>query len=279
MKFFWRPYVLAMDKFTVLGFVITSVGSYLASLTSWGFLVVAIGGGIFLYGQRRDSGSDVAKIEATIAAKVAEVRQEIASAKEAASSPEEVERLDDADKGFRDWAAKIVENKERSHLEMERTRLEEIESQLKRSDVWRPVLELFLATIARCVKAYGAETGSPVAVDIPRLPTNLFDVSASYTATVVFNSKVTWVVELDRTKTVLLSSTPVLCVQRAGSDMVRLAYLWSSDLLGDVRLTVQNERLKRLKGVEGDFSFKSYQSPLQAATQRLVEAQILALDS
>jgi hypothetical protein len=264
-------------KFTILGLFVIAIGSYLASINElrvWGFVIVGVGGLIVAIGQRRDSRDDATKLEQ----KLGEIRLEIASAKETASSTEETKKLDDIGKEFRDWAAGFVRNKERGKLEVAQIQTSAVESQLDRSEVWRPVLEFFMETVRRSVQAYAAETGAAASVQLPPLPVNLFQSKDSYEGIVVFNRDVSWRIRLQATPSKLLELPVLWIFLERGSEQTRLAHVMSLDRADQfVILELYGDVLPRLSGIEGKFPFGNYRIGLAQAIRRLVEAQLLSL--
>jgi hypothetical protein len=257
----------------VAGVALIGVGTYLATLDAiLGVVIVAIGTYVVHYGDRRESKADARRTDE----KLSEIQRRIASAKEVASSPQEAQKLDSIGQEFREWAADFVRNKERNKLEVERTRIGKVESQLEKSEVWRPVLALFLETIRRSVEAYAAETGKPLTVSFPPLPTNLYDKNTAYTGIVDFGSKIRWTLELDRASDRRLMEFPAIWVRlHRGSKETPLAHLWSYAGDNTVNLTVASDALP-LADMEGAFPMKDYRDRLRRAAQRLVEAQLLS---
>src|SRR3954462_10897779 len=159
-------------KLTVLGIAIVAYGTYLTFTEKWkavGVVLIGIGTLLAAFAQRRGSTADVRKIEATLQEKLTEVHQEIVSAKALSSPAESAKKLELIDRAFADWATGFVRDKERRKLEVEQTRVADKRKELDDSEVWRPVLELFLVTVGGAARAYAKETGQPIEVQLPKL--------------------------------------------------------------------------------------------------------------
>jgi hypothetical protein len=275
-------------KLTVLGIAVVGVGTYLTFIDKWrvaGVVVIALGTLLMYLAQRRDSTSDAKTIHAAIDKRLTEFQREITQAK-ALPAPEAAVKLNQIDREFTEWAAAFVKNKDRRKLEVEQRRVAVMKSELDRSEVWRPVMELVLRTIAGAVRAYASQTGMKVEVHLPQLPSNLFDKSVEYTGKVVFREDVAWLLQLDRDMDAL-SEFPSMWVSlsRAKRNEPRMGYdshllhVWSMNRGADfVHVSVFGDILPRLSGMEGVFTTSNYQDGLRKALLRLVEAQILYLE-
>jgi hypothetical protein len=261
------------NALVAVGVALIGAGTYLATLDAiLGVIVAAIGTYVVHYGDRRESKADARRAEE----KLSQIRRQIASAREEASSPQETRKLDDIGEEFREWAANFVRIKERNQLEVERTRIGKVESELKNSELLRPVFELFLETIRKSVAAYAAETSKPLSVRIPILPTNLYDRNAAYEGSVDFGSTVRWTFEVDGQVDRKLMEFPVLWVRlHLGGKETRLGHVWLSQIDDSVNLSLHGDALP-LSGIEGAFPMRNYREGLRRAAQRLVEAQLLS---
>lgn len=263
-----------MNGFFVVGVVAIAIGTYLATLdVVVGAIYVAIGTFVMRYGDWRESRADARRTHK----KLSEIERKITSAKQGASSPQETEKLENIDQEFREWAAGFVKNKARSQLEVQQTRIGAVESEINRSEIWRPVLELFIETVRQVVQAYAAETGSAISVKLSPLPANLFDKHASYEGVVLFTPTVKWRFELDRGVSVL--EFPVLWIWLYhGKAQTRIVHIWSYDRQDAfVRVSLHGDELPRLSGIEVRASEKTYPEELRRSAQRLIEAQLLSL--
>ena len=267
-------------KLTIVGIAIVGYGTYLTFTDKWkvaGVALIGVGTFLIAVAQRLDSTSDRRRVEA----KLAEVRQEIASAMALPSKSASAQRLEEIDQSFKDWAASLIRNKERGKLEVEQARLAGLKARLDRSEEWRPVLELFLDTVRRAMQAYSSATGEILAIKLPPLPHNLYDKSVQYSGHVSFPKGAVWFVELDRDSPRSLLEFPVLWVSLAhGRDKGLLAQLWSMNRTSEfVRLSIHGEFLPTISGLEPAFTRDNYQEGLPKVVKGLVEAQILALES
>jgi hypothetical protein len=272
-------------KLTVLGIAIVGYGTFLTFTDKWkvaGVVLIAFGTLLIAVAQRRDSTADVARIEATFQQKIAEVHRDIQVAKSLPSGSQATNKLDEIDHAFSDWAASFVRNREQRKLEVEQSRVADLKNQLDDSELWRPVLELALRTISGTWKAYAAQTRANVQVRLPELPANLYDRSVNYGGEVTFGTKGHWLLELDRGVLALTGGFPSLEIRwlRSGKGAERIAEIWSADRTTDfVTVSVRSDVVPKLSGIQGWFTPKNYQTELPKAIVRLVEAQILALDS
>jgi hypothetical protein len=270
-------------KLTVLGIAIGGYGTYLTFIDKWrvaGVVLIALGTLLIAIAQRRDSTADVRRIEATFQQKIAEVHRDISAAKALPTGSQATKKLDQIDHAFSDWAASFVQNRERRKLEIEQTRVADLQTQLDKSEIWRPVLELFLRTVSGAARAYSLETGSSITAHLPKLPPNLYDRAARYNGRVVFSKTVNWRIELD-TDTGFLGEFPAAVVTLVrGDDDDLLLRIWSVSRDKDfVRVSFISDVLPKLSGIDGGLSKANYQQELPKAIMRLFEAQILALDS
>jgi hypothetical protein len=267
-------------KLALLGLLIIGVGSYLATIDRWkvaGFSVVALGGVVTYLAQRRDS----ARFEKKLEVKLAEVHQEIASAKTLLPA-ESAKRLDQIDNAFRTWAAGFVKNKEQRKLEVEQRRVADLKQELDNSRLWRPVLELAFRTVAGAWKAYAEQTGLLIRVRVPELPENLYDKSARYAGEVMFPRQGHWIMVLGTGLLSMSADMPTLDIMwlRPGKERDHIGEIWCANRAANfVSLSLYSDVLPRLSGIEGSFTQANYQTELPKAIMRLVEAQIFALDA
>jgi hypothetical protein len=265
-------------KLTVIGLSVIAFGTYLTYLGDQrviGIVIIAIGSLVVAHAQRRESREDSERVEQ----KLSEIRREIAEAKTIATSPNEVKLLDNIGEEFRSWAAAFEKNKERGQLEIEQNRVGELKSQLDRSEIWRPVLELVIGTLRRSIEAYARETGLPLSADFSPLPMNLFDTHVEYRGTIVFTKELKWLVQLDSTTMRELSEFPLLWISRAGDWEPQLVHVSSLNRKEKfVQIIVhRDERLPRISGMSGTFSVDNYQDGVKMTIRRIVEAQLLSL--
>jgi hypothetical protein len=267
-------------KLTVLGIAIVAYGTYLTFTDKWkvaGVVLIGVGTLLATLAQRRDSTADVRKIEATLQKKLTEVHQEIASAKALSSPAESAKKLDQIDRAFAGWAKDFVRDKERRKLEVEQTRVADKQKELDDSETWRPVLELFLVTVGGAARAYAKETGTPIEVQLPQLPTNLYDKNIRYAGRIAFRKDVVWQIELDHS-TDFMGVYPPLAVTllggRAADDDV-VARLWSmSQDSHYVIFSVTSDVLPKLPGINGTFQKATYRTEFPKAVSGGFAAQM-----
>lgn len=272
-------------KLTVLGIAIVGYGTYLTFTDKWkvaGVVLIALGTLLIAVAQRRDSTADVRRIEATVQQKITEVHRDINAARALPAGSQATKKLDEIDHAFSDWAASFVKNREHRKLEVEQNRVADLKKQLDNSELWRPVLELALRTIDGAWNAYAAQTRTSVQVRLPQLPANLYDKTVKYGGEVTFGAQGHWLVQLDREALDLSGGLPSLVISwlRSGKDTERIAEIWSIDRTTNfVTVSLRSGVLPKLSGIAGWFTQTSYQTELPKAIIRLVEAQILALES
>ena len=262
-------------KLTVLGIVFLSVGTYF-TLTEkgkvLGVALIALGTLLMYLSQRHDSTLDSRRLEA----KLTEIRHEITEAK-ALPAPKAAVRLDQIDRSLSEWASTFVKEKAHRKIEAEQTRLAGLKTQLDGSEIWRPVLEFFLSTVGGAFRAYATEANTTITVYLPKLPDNIYDKAGQYKGSITFRQDVSWEIGI---RDIPLSEFPVLWVRliRHGSRDL-LAQVTSNDRgTGFVSLTIHNNLVPNLSGMEGDFPRGNWQEGFRNAIMRLVEAQILSLE-
>jgi hypothetical protein len=269
-------------KLTVFGALVFGAGTWLTFFDRWrilGVVLLVLSTLIIAVAQRRDSKSDAVEIQATMERKLTEFQRDLASAKALPSPTESAKKLDQIDNAFHDWAAGFVRNKERRKLEVKQARAADLETQLDKSELWRPVLEVFLGAVGEAARAYSKASGTTISANLPKLPPNLYDKSSRYDARIVFRKDVSWLIQLDRQMDFLGEFPGMVVTLVRSDDKDLLARLWSIDRKdGFVKFTVETEHIAPLSGMSGKFSKANYRTELPKAVMRFFEAQILALE-
>jgi len=267
-----------------------------------GLILGAIASGLLIFGGRLDSRRDAKADSAELLRKMDDVRGEIKEAQAHPSTREAASQLDIIDQEFQAWAEDFVKNKARTQIEVD-----EIETDAKQqalaaslaakkgalqerqysSNTARPVLAAALVALRKAIAAYNAQSGSHFTVELPELPLDLYDEAAKqYNGAVGFQGKAAWSVKLS------IPSSPVNQYQSGEYNFPGLSIILdpldtqeTADVsvlgygAGPLKMSVSlsSTKLPKLKGIGANVPLTDYNTVLNRAMQRLLEAQVFVL--
>ena len=242
-----------------------------------GIALIALGTFGIIYGQHEKSKEDSSILQS----KIDDVLKNIGEVKKGETNEVSVGKIQKTEQEFEIWASEFMKNRERKKVELARTQLDSIDTQLKVSNEWRPIFEHVLQTIDSLARAYNTKSSEPIKVDFPAIPENLYSAAASaYPGKVVFPNKAMWFVEFMSSLPPTYPPSMNICFQhQKSSSFLRLNYLSirirSSMDKKEIDLTIYGKDLPTTDGIEGSYPLDSYRDKLKTIIRRLFEAELL----
>lgn len=269
-----------MNVSIIIGILLVALGTGLTSFSIIiGILLNALGMGIMVYGQLVKSKVDSAEVSRVLQDKVDDVLKRIDEVQGGEKNEASVEKIQQIEQEFINWAADFLKNRELRKVEMARTELDSVDAQLRVSDEWRPIFEYVLKTIDSMTKAYNAESGETIKIDFPALPPNLYSEEAiKYGGTVIFPNKAVWHILFLASSPPKKENPPSMYVDFSKEgDSVRLISYFLISYLNEksFRSYITGPDVPTAEGIESIYPLDSYRESLEIIMQRLFEAQLL----
>lgn len=271
-----------MNIFIIIGILIIAFGTgtmaYGFSIVA-GILLTAFGTGTMIYGQLVKNKADSAEVSQVLQDKVDSVLKRIEEVREGEKEEVSSGKIHQIEEEFKNWAAEFLKDRERKKLELAKSGLDLVDTQLNISNEWRPIFQYVLTTIESLASAYNMQSGETIEVDFPPIPPNLYSEEASnYNGKVIFHNNFYWHISLRSSKPAKKNNPPRMDIS---FHMGKEHYLRDSWLMiGDYdaksfMITINGSNIPVTNGIEGTYPFDSYRDSLKRIICRLFEAQLL----
>jgi len=270
-----------MNFYIIAGILLIALGT---GVMVYGFSIIvgillnALGTGIMVYGQLVKSKVDSAEVSRVLQDKVDNVLKRIDEVREGEKDEASAGKISQIEQEFKNWAAKFLKNRELRKIELERSKLDSVDVQLRVSNEWRPIFEYILQTIDSLARAYNAESGESVKVDFPPIPPNLYsDEARNYGGKVIFPNKVIWSIGFSSIKPPRERHPPSMKIYFQIEEE-RLFYSYLSIENFDKKsflVRLDGSNIPTAEGIEGLYPFDLYRDSVKTIMQRLFEAQLL----
>lgn len=264
-----------------------------------GLVLVGVGGFLGFYGSHlnNQASNDAASVTLTekigeVLAKIAEAKNSVqntttsptqsnaADSKRSADQDIKKKKLDNIGEDFSFWAAGFLKNRSAKKLELDRLRETSKIEEKRISDQCRPIFQYAIEVLRGSMAAYNSTAGTNYATALKDLPANLYETDGESfdVGTIQFSTEAIWRVNVGVYRPPRDNSPPVFFVTIPSVKVGE-----SSD---SFRIEVRPTMLVLQTGgggiagtanVDSTPLISSYQVPLRAALERLLEAQITSL--